>query len=86
MAAPIEFDLKIKENPALRLQAIMDDAGYEDPVEFMVKAMDVFERAVACDGKVVVEDSRGKKKYVYKVVNKVVAVVARSGKKVKALH
>ena len=59
------FDLTIKENPARRLQAIMDGAGYENPAEFIVKALDVFERAMASGGRVVVEDEREGKRFVF---------------------
>ena len=64
------FDLTIKENPAKRLQAIMQAAGYQSPAEFIVKALDVFERGMASGGIVVVEDSRARKRYVFHLVRR----------------
>lgn len=63
------FELTIKENPARRLQAIMDKGSYTTPVEFVVKALDVFERAFASGGKLVVEDTQSKKKYVFHLLS-----------------
>lgn len=72
MAQPGElaFDLTIKQNPARRLQAIMEAAGYDNPAEFIVKALDVFECAIESGGQVVVEDNRKGKKYIFKLVHK----------------
>ena len=64
------FDLTIKENPARRLQAIMEGAGYKNPAEFIVKALDVFERAIASGGRVVVEDERDMKRYVFRILRR----------------
>ena len=63
------FDITIKENPARRLQAILQMAGYQSPAEFIVKTLDIFEQALNSGGKVVVEDDRAGKRYVFHLVD-----------------
>ena len=72
------YEIDIKENPARRLHSVMEAAGYQNPAEFIIKALDVFEKAISCGGKVVVEDEREGRKYIFKIVGKGAPVTGRS--------
>lgn len=66
------YVIKIKESPALRLSSLMADAGYTEPAEFIIKALDVFEAAFqpGAGGKVIVEnptEGRRGRKYTFDI-------------------
>ena len=61
------YKITINEGPAVRLASIMEKAQYKEVSEFIIKAIDVFEYAVEAGGKIVVENERLGKRYVFKV-------------------
>lgn len=56
MAEP-EFEVRIIENPARRLQSLIEKAGWKGPEDFVIRALDVWGLALKVgDGKIMVED------------------------------
>lgn len=64
-----QFDITISEDPARRLQDVIDKAGYKSPADFIVKALDVFEYSLNSNGEIVVEDPKVNKRYVFDITN-----------------
>jgi hypothetical protein len=62
-----QFDISIIENPAKRLQNVIDKAGYTGVDEFIVKGLDVFEASLAANGKAVVEDEKANLRYIFNI-------------------
>lgn len=71
MVTPVApyYDIVVKERPAQRLHDLMIHAKYKEPAEFFIKAMDVFERALSAGGKVIVENEKEGKRYIFTIVN-----------------
>ena len=73
-----EFEIRITENPARRLQKLIEKAGWRGPQDFIIQALNIWEYALKVgDGKIIVEHQGfwkrllfRAKRYIFRISNR----------------